>query len=59
MTKDEFKDRLFDILNETDALPIQDISLEDKKDTLNIYLADGSRFSIYVKNSGFWYVYEI
>ena len=26
MSKDEFKDRLFDMLNETDDIPIEDIN---------------------------------
>lgn len=52
MNKNEFKDRLFDILNETDNLPIQDIVVEDKNDVMNIYLTDGTRFTIRVENCG-------
>lgn len=41
MKQNEFKDRLFDILNETNNLPIQDLIVDDKNDTVNIYLTDG------------------
>lgn len=54
MEKNEFKDRVFDILNETDNLPIQDIVTEDKNDVMNIYLTDGTRFTIHVENCGNW-----
>lgn len=54
MTKDEFKDRLFDMLNDTDNLPIQDIMVEDRNDLINVYLTDGTRFSVHVKNCGNW-----
>lgn len=46
MEKNEFKDRLFDVLNDTDNLPIQDIMVEDRNDKMNVYLTDGTRFSI-------------
>ncbi len=54
MTKDEIKDRLFDLLNDTDNLPIQDIMVEDRNDLINIYLTDGTRFSVHVGNYGNW-----
>ena len=59
MEKNEFKDRLFDILNDTDNLPIQDIMVDDRNDMINIYLADGSRFSVRVRNCGLWNICEI
>lgn len=59
MRKNEFKDRLFDILNDTKALPIQDIITEDDTDTLNIYLTDGSRFSVHVENGGKWSIQKV
>lgn len=59
MEKDEFKDRLFNILNNTDNLPIQDIMVEDRNDKMNVYLTDGTRFSIYVENCGNWFICEI
>lgn len=50
MEKNEFKDRLFDILNDTDDLAIQDIDMDDRNDLINIYLKDGARFSIRIDN---------
>lgn len=52
MEKNEIKDRLFDMLNDTDDLPIQDIMVEDRNDLINVYLKDGTRFSVHVKK--FW-----
>lgn len=58
MDINEFKDRLFEILDETDNLPIQDLDLDDKNDTLNIYLRDNTRFSVRVENCGNWRIYK-
>ena len=44
--KNEIKDRLFDVLNDADNLPIQDIMVEDRNDLINVYLTDGTRFSV-------------
>lgn len=41
-----FKDKLFDILNETDELDISDISTDDRNNRFTIYIADGSAFII-------------
>ena len=49
MEKDEIKDRLFDVLNDTDNLPIQDIVVDDRNNMMNVYLADGTRFSVHVE----------
>lgn len=49
MEKNEFKDRLFDVLNDTDNLPIQDIVVDDKNNMVNVYLTDGTRFSVHVE----------
>lgn len=54
MEKNEIKDRLFDLLNDTDDLPIQDIMVEDGNDLINVYLTDGTRFSVHVENYGNW-----
>ncbi len=54
MEKNEIKDRLFDLLNDTDNLPIQDIMVEDRNDLINVYLTDGTRFSVHVENCGNW-----
>lgn len=48
MEKNEIKDRLFDVLNDTDNLPIQDIVVDDRNNIVNVYLADGTRFSVHV-----------
>lgn len=59
MKKGEFKDRLFDVLNDTDNhLPIQNIMVDDKRDMMNVYLIDRTRFTIHVKNCGKWYIRE-
>lgn len=58
MKQNEFKDRLFDILNETNNLPIQDLIVDDKNDTVNVYLTDGTRFSIRIDNCGKWHLYN-
>ena len=59
MDKNEFKDRLFDILNDTNGLPIQDIVAEDNNDMLNVYLTDGTRFSVHVENRVSWRIQEV
>lgn len=59
MGKNEFKDRLFDILNDTDTLPIQDIVIDDGNDMLHVYLTDGTRFSVHVENKGRWSIQEV
>ena len=46
MEKNEIKDRLFDVLNYTDNLPIQDIIVEDRNDLIIIYLTDVTVHSV-------------
>ena len=41
-----FKDKLFDILNESDELDISDINADDRNDLFTISIADGSTFEI-------------
>ena len=41
-----FKDKLFDILNETDELDITDICTDDRNDRLTVSVAGGSVFQI-------------
>lgn len=48
MEKNEIKDRLFDVLNDMDNLPIQDIVVDDRNNIVNVYLTDGTRFSVHV-----------
>lgn len=37
MEKNEIKDRLFDVLDDTDNLPIQDIVVDDRNNIVNVY----------------------
>lgn len=48
MSKNEFKDWLFDLLNETDDIPIQDLTLDDINDTISVELTDETGFLVYV-----------
>lgn len=41
-----FKDKLFDILNETDELDITDICADDRNDRLTVSVAGGRVFEI-------------
>jgi len=41
-----FKDKLFDILNETDELDIADISTDDRNNQFTVKIVDGSVFTI-------------
>ena len=50
MSKDEFKDRLFDVLNDTDDIPIEDIESDDRNNCFEIFLDDGTKFMIQVDN---------
>lgn len=36
MSKDEFKDRLFDVLNDTDDIPIEDIETDHQNNSFEI-----------------------
>lgn len=38
MSKDEFKDKLFDALNKTDSIPIEDIETDDRSNSFDIFL---------------------
>lgn len=48
MSKAEFKDRLFDLLNESDMIPIKDLTLDDRNNTINLVLIDDTMFLIHV-----------
>ena len=52
MTHEEFKDRLFDVLNETELLPIADIEVNDRENYFKVVLTDGSEFIITSKSYG-------
>lgn len=56
MCLNEFKDRLFDILNDTDELPIADIMVNDAMDSMKIYLDDGSLMTITCEATGTWQI---
>lgn len=46
MVFNEFKDRLFEVLNESDELSISDIAGDDRKNTFTLEIVDGSVFEI-------------
>lgn len=46
MTHEEFKDRLVNVLNETDELPIADIEVNDKVHEIKVVLEDHTQFLI-------------
>lgn len=52
MTHDEFKDRLFNVLNETDELDIVDIETNDRENIFKIVVSDGSQFIIKTEPHG-------
>lgn len=54
MSLNEFKDRLFDVLNDTNDMPIADIMVNDAQDTMKIYLADGTIATITCELTGVW-----
>jgi len=56
MDLNEFKDRLFDVLNDTDDLGIQDIMVRDREDKIAIYLQDGTIFTIKCEKIGSWWI---
>ncbi len=41
-----FKDKLFDLINESDELDIADIEAEDRKNLFTVTMADGSIFEV-------------
>ena len=47
-----FKDKLFDILNETDELDIADITADDRNNLLTVTIAGGSTFEIECRPAG-------
>ncbi|MCI8586289.1 MAG: hypothetical protein HFI92_10455 [Lachnospiraceae bacterium] len=49
MKKNEFVDRLFDILNDTDDLPIRDLFYDGRRDKVYACLKDGTKFSVSVE----------
>ena len=58
MSLNEIKDRLFDILNDTDNLPIADIMVDDARNNMKIYLEDGTIATITCELTGVWSIYR-
>lgn len=54
MSKEEFTDRLFDTINESSYLPIQDIVTDAVENTIRIYLMDGTLYEIKCSRCGYW-----
>lgn len=52
MTHNEFKDRLFNTLNETNELNIADIETYDADHKFKVVLSDGSQFIITTEPHG-------
>jgi hypothetical protein len=48
VTLNYFKDKLFDLLNESEELEIADITTEDCNSVFTVVMADGSAFVIKV-----------
>lgn len=48
MTLNYFKDLLFDIINETDTIPIRDIVVDDDANTFTIETLDGCTFLLFL-----------
>ena len=46
MELDFFKDQLFDLLNESDAMDLSDITADDRHDLFTVSTADGSQFQL-------------
>lgn len=59
MGLNEFKDRLFDIINDSDGLPIADIITNDQLDEFKILLNDHSSFTITCRGSGSWFLTQM
>ncbi len=56
MHKEEFTDRLFDTINESSYLPIQDIVTDAVENTIKIYLTDGTLYELNCGRCGYWCV---
>lgn len=48
MSLDYFKDVLFDLINESDALDVDDIQSDDRANTFLVLMKDGSAYSVLV-----------
>ena len=52
MTLNDFKDWLFNLLNEVDVDTLADIETKDKLNTFQLSMADGSVFEIECREAG-------
>ena len=52
MENTEFKDRIFDLLNDTDDLPIADLDVNDAENQIKVTLNDGTQFMITIESYG-------
>lgn len=50
MDRFEFTDRMFDVLNETNELELEDIETTDSGDVIRITMDDGRKFEIEIKD---------
>ena len=41
-----FKDKMFDLLNETDSFEVEDIEVREAENLLSVLLKDGSQFEV-------------
>ena len=46
MTLDYFKDKMFDLLNETDSFEVADIEVREAENLLSVLLIHGSQFEV-------------
>lgn len=59
MDINEFKDRLFDAVNESDSLPVTDITANDRQNEFKVFLKDHSSFIIKCYRSGTWFLIKM
>lgn len=51
MTKEEFRERLFDVINESDEIFIKDIEFNPSNGQLQVSVGDGSTFIVLCKKN--------
>lgn len=56
MNRAEFMDRIFDIINESNDLPIQNIVTDAERDIIKVFLTDGTMFEIRCGGYGYWWL---
>lgn len=48
-----FKDKIFELINETDSIDIADIHTDDRNNTFTVSLHDGSTFELECRQAGY------